>query len=204
MDGSHALRKEIVEQELRNWRSQSFVPFEKLRSLLTPSKIRLILQEGGIEKYQEEEAVEAVTSGGHRVFAVLNAMRQETSILLFRKSTDAFLSTTLDSGIPYNQQSLESILPDSHQDFYRIQWRFASPVFRRNLHDRVLSKNTILPFVRVEDVSSQGAFAQVRRVTIPGSHQQIVPDYSSSVITPSLELRQAMLTVNRLSWWRKD
>lgn len=173
---SLALREKITQQQLLNWKGQAFVPFTLLRNLLLPSVVQDVLRECGIEHYQEDEAVEAVSTGGHRVFAILNAIGHEASILLFRRSSDIFLGKALDSGLPYDQQFLESILPDSYQQFYRFQWKFTSPVFRRNVHDRILPKHTILPFVKVEDVSSQGAFAQVSRVTIAGSHQEVMPD----------------------------
>ena len=188
MEYSHSLslRKKVIEEELLNWMGQKFVPFARLCDLLQPQVVKNILQERGIEKYQEDEAIEAVLSGGHRVFAILNAINQETSILLFRRNADAFLSKPLDSGLPHDQHFLESVLPDFSQEYYQFQWRFASPVFRRNLHDRVLPKHTILPFIKVEVVSSQGAFAEVCRVTLPGSHQQIEPTTSGKVCTPRI------------------
>lgn len=188
MEESHSLslRKKVAEEELLNWIGQTFVPFTRLRDLLQPQVVKHVFQERGIEKYQEDEAIEAVLSGGHRVFAILNAIDQEASILLFRRNADVFLSKPLDSGLPYDQHFLESVLPDFCQKFYQIQWRFASPVFRRNLHDQVLPKHTILPFIKVEVVSSQGAFAEVCRVTLPGSHQQIEPTHSGKVCTSQI------------------
>lgn len=177
------LQRRIAEEELLNWKGQAFVPFARLCNILQPQVIKLVFQERVIEKYQEDEAIEAVLNGGHRVFAILNAIDQETSILLFRRKADAFLDKPLDSGLPYDQHFLESILPDFCQEFYQFQWRFASPVFKRNLHDRFLPQQTILPFLKVEDVSFRGAFAEVCRVTLSGSHQQIEPTSSGNVCT---------------------
>ena len=182
---SSSLQKRIVAEQLFNWKGQIFIPFFRLRDILQPEVVRHVFQERGIEKYQEDEAIEAVLSGGHRVFAILNALGLETSILLFRKKADLFLGKPLDSGLPYDQYFLESILPDFWQEFYQSQWRFASPLFRKNLHDRILPRHTILPFIKVEEISSQGAFAEVCRVTLPESHQEIEPSPSGNVCTPS-------------------
>lgn len=183
---SLALRRQINEEELLNWKGQIFVPFARLRDLLQPQVVRHVFQERGIEKYQEDEAIEAVLSGGHRVFGILNAIGQEAAILLFRRNADAFLGKSLDSGLPHDQHFLESVLPDIYQEFYQSQWRFTSPVFRRNLHDRVLPKQTVLPFVKVEDIASQGAFAEVSRVTLFGLHQQLEPTSSGNVCTAGI------------------
>ncbi|KAG8528689.1 uncharacterized protein KY384_006376 [Bacidia gigantensis] len=163
MENSHSLslRQRVAEEELLNWKGEEFVPFASLRDLLQPQVVKHVFQECEIEKYLEDEAIGAVLKGGHRVFAILNRIGQEISILLFKKNADAFLSKSLDSGLPYDQHFLESVLPDFFQEFYRYQWKFASPVFQKNLHDRDLSKNTILPFIKVEGISSQGAFAEV-------------------------------------------
>lgn len=170
---SLSLRKSIAKEELLNWQGQAFVPYYRLYDLVKPQVVKPIFQERGIEKYQEDEAVEAVWKGGIRVFAILNGIGQETTILLFRSKTDIFLNKPLDSGLPYDQHFLESILPKHHYEFYQLQWKFNSPVFRRNVQDRLLPSRTILPFLKVADVTSRGAFAEVCRITLPGSHQAI-------------------------------
>lgn len=178
---SLSLLEKIGQEEVCNWKGEIFVPFARLRSLLQSYVLKPIFQERGIEVYHQDEAIEAVLNGGHRVFAALNAIGQEASILHFKKNTDSFLGKPLDSGLPYDQNFLDCVLPDFCQQFYRIQWKFASPVLKKNLSDRVLHKRTVLPFIKVEEVSSPGAFAEVCRVTIPWSHQQIEPISSGNV-----------------------
>ena len=59
-----------------------------------------------------------------------------------------------------------------------------SPVFRRNLHDRLFPKHTILLFIKVEKLFSQGKFAEVCRVTLAESHQEIEPVLLGNVRSP--------------------
>ena len=177
---SRHLRAQIASTRINNWKGRSFVPFHSLAHIIDAETVQNVIEECGIEVYRSHEASEAVLKGGKRVFGVLNAMGKEKFILNFKK-TDPFLDRPLDSGLPFEEQALKSILPNDYRDFYDWQWSFASPVFKKDLHERNLPEETILPFTAVVKSRNQGAFAKVSRVKLPSSHQEIFQTSSSEV-----------------------
>ncbi|KAF1992761.1 hypothetical protein P154DRAFT_583495 [Amniculicola lignicola CBS 123094] len=148
--------------------------------LASSTTIRDVIGECGIKIYRSDEAVEAVLNGGQRLFAILNAMGKESLILNFKRA-DSFLDKPLDSALPYEEPLLKRILEEDYRDFYDRQWSFASPMFKRDLHERSLPKHSILPFTAVVEVKNQGAFATASLVRIPSSHQDIFQTSSHEI-----------------------
>jgi hypothetical protein len=148
-----------------------FVPWKDLERTLNEETIVELLRDVGIEIYQRTETLEAILHGGRRVFAILCILQREAAIMHFLE-LDSFLTKTIDSGLPFDEQTLQRIMPADYRKFYDTQWQFCAPIFGANMHHRHLNSQTILPFVKVEAIAS-GAFGKVSRVFLRGSHQDI-------------------------------
>ncbi|KAH9214235.1 kinase-like domain-containing protein [Leptodontidium sp. 2 PMI_412] len=165
-----------IKQRLYNLRVTTafeleFVPWKDLERTLDEETIVEVLQDGGIEIYQRTEALEGILHGGRRVFAILCILQREAAIMHFLE-LDSFLTKTIDSGLPFDEQTLQRIIPADYREFYDTQWQFCAPIFGENMHHRHLNSQTILPFAKVEVIAS-GAFGKVSRVFLTGSHQDI-------------------------------
>jgi hypothetical protein len=165
-----------IKQRIRNLRvttatELAFVPWKDLKRTLDEETIVEVLRGAGIEIYQRKEALEAILHGGRRVFAILCILQREAAIMHFLE-LDSFLTKTIDSGLPFDEQTLQRIIPADYRGFYDDQWQFCAPIFGANMHHRHLNNHTILPFVKVEVIAS-GAFGKVSRVFLRGSHQDI-------------------------------
>jgi hypothetical protein len=148
-----------------------FVPWKDLERTLDEETIVEVLRGGNIQVYQRKEALQAILEGGRRIFAILCILQREASIMHFLE-LDSFLTKTIDSGLPFDEQTLQRIIPADYRRFYDIQWQFCAPVFGANMHHRHLNSKTILPFVKVEVIAS-GAYGKVSRVFLKESHQDI-------------------------------
>jgi hypothetical protein len=177
---SCALRERIAQLGIDNWEGHKFIPYHHLTAILEATTVRDVIGESGIMIYRSDEAVKAVLNGGQRLFAILNALGKESLILNFKR-VDSFLDKPLDSALPYEEPLLRGILEEDYRDFYDRQWSFASPVFKRDLHERSLPKLSILPFTAVVPIGNQGDFANASLVKIPSSHQDIFQTSSHEV-----------------------
>lgn len=177
---SSSLRDKVNQIKIENWQGETFIPYFGLIAILDDTSVRNVIRECGVQIYRVEETVEAILKGGHRLFGILNAMGKESLLLDFTRA-DSFLNKPLDSALPYEEQSLESILEKDYRDFYDRQWDFTSPIFKKHLHERRLPKRTILPFTAVQKVENQGSFANASFVKIPSSHQDIFKTSSPEV-----------------------
>lgn len=85
--------------------------------------------------------------------------------------------------------------PSTVYQFNELQWQFSTPCF--SLHratgaiDYTFSRDTILPWIKVESKTDQGGFGTVQKVTIdPGSHEfrtMQASDYHSSISSPGFQ-----------------
>ncbi|KUJ08140.1 kinase-like protein [Mollisia scopiformis] len=181
------IKQRICNLRVTTVSQRPFIPWKDLERTLDEETIVEVLRKGGIEIYQRKEAVGAIINGGRRVFGILCILECEAAIMQFLE-LDSFLTKTIDSGLPFNEQALRRIVPAEYRSFYDIQWQFCAPMFGANMHHRHLDSQTILPFMKVKEITS-GAFGKVSRVVLRGSHQDIEVERTNEVEIVLKELK---------------
>ena len=153
-----------------------FIPFGRVRQLLTREKIQTLLEASNIKFYDRDNLIKAVLHRGRKVLATLVSIHEIDALTQFVE-TDHLGGSPLDARLPLDLAALEPIFPDqdSRLGFFRRQWRFLAPTFQVNQSYRVLREETILPFVHWERVITNAAYGEIYRVTIEASHQNIQP-----------------------------
>ena len=169
-----ALRKRISALRILNTDGKYFVPHKDLLRTVRETDIKRAISECGIAIYQQEEALGVILRGGTLVFAILSVISKERLIVDFMKH-DNFLDIELDSRLPFEEDALRNIIPEDYRQFYDMEWEFSAPLFKPNLHHRMLRDRCVLPFVEVRELGG-GGFGLVSKVTLKGSHQGIFQD----------------------------
>lgn len=177
------LADDLVNAEVRNYQNNTFIPENLFKSLLTDERIcghfdsTTSLQ--AIEEPKKQASLQAVLKDGRRTFAVLVLISCESVILEFMERDPMREGWTIDSDLPYSDDSLASIFPPIMarfaKKFQREQWKLLVPVFREDTLHRFFSQQTIFPF-KYDGYHESGGFGDVFLVELLASHQTIDPE----------------------------
>ena len=80
----------------------------------------------------------------------------------------------LDARLPMNKAQLSEIIPDAMISFFKTQWDFLPPVFKRDHHQHI-NDNLVLPFVKEQVLDElEGGFGSISQISISPSMQNMV------------------------------
>ena len=171
------LRDSIFEARTKheNVDGRSFVAEQDLRNVIIPDVVREALlsedvnENCRLEPYYVDNAVDVVVKGAHKIFAILVLVDYTRAIRQFIED-DKYQNSSLDHGLPFDKTTLRKMLPNERvvTRFYEEQWHFTAPVFSDSVFQRSFPRETILPFVR-QDWLSSGGFGDVYSIEIPSS-----------------------------------
>ena len=173
---SLAICQELDALDIENFEQRYFIPFEKVQQLFTHEKVRALLETSDVKFYDRDEIVETILRKGLKVFAILASIQEISTISRFVER-DNLGGHPLDARLPLDEGALATIFPheNARRMFFRKQWRFLAPSFQADQSYRVLSEQTILPFVLSDRFSTNGAYGDIHRVTVEASYQNIQP-----------------------------
>lgn len=155
-----------------------FVADQDLRDVMTQDVVREALldqdinRKSRLEPYHVDHAASVIASGAHKIFAILVLIDYTKAIRQFIEN-DNYQSSSLDHGLPYDKVKLRELLPTERvvTDFFEKQWHFTTPMFSDSVFHRFLPRETILPIIK-QDWLSSGGFGEVYSIEIPSSHQR--------------------------------
>ena len=124
-----SLYEHIRSLRFRNFECRFFVPYEPLSEILTKDSILDVLQDCGIEVYDQDGIATRVLNGAQRVFAILACLGKVQVIRKFIENDIQIAQ--LDQKLPISYAELSLILGDGQTaaDFCELQWEFAVPSF---------------------------------------------------------------------------
>ncbi len=151
-----------------NIENRYFIPAATFDRILTADAVRSVVRECGIDTHRQSEVIQIIEDGGRKTLAILLDLRLPELFTQFVE-IDQY-STGVDMKLPYDQRTLESILPfNAARKFHDTQWEFIAPRFRKGMGHRKLEFNTILPFIETKRLG-EDAFSEVRAVAIHPDH----------------------------------
>ena len=178
--------QELDALDIENFERRYFIPFEKVQQLFTREKVRDLLKTHNIKFYDRDDVTKAILHRGRKVLAILASIQEIGAITRFVER-DNLGGIPLDAMLPLDETALASIFPQENlrRNFFRKQWRFLAPSFQADQSHRALSEHTIIPFVSSERFTD-GAYGDIYRVTVEGSHHSIQPGRSqvSNLLVP--------------------
>ena len=171
---SLAICQQLDALDIENFEQRCFIPFKKVQQLFTHEKVRALLETSDVKYYDRDEIIKAILRRGLKVFAILTSIQEISSISRFVER-DNLGGNTLDARLPLDEAALAPILlhENARRMFFRKQWRFLAPSFQADQSYRVLSEQTILPFVWSERFLTNGAYGDIHRVTVEAFHHNI-------------------------------
>ena len=204
MEKMDKMRDSVLEirSQFQNYRGQPFIPDGLIEEIVTQETVYEILHETVSFRYGKpdelhykiSDAVQIITNGAQKAFAILVYMQRPELIYEFIKH-DNYQSSQLDHKLPLDMERLKMILLEGKraEEFFEEQWRFAIPVFSDSVLPRILPGKTILPFLEQQTLGS-GSFGEVYTVIVPPSHQRFGAGYERAVSLLILNIPLDLLT----------
>ena len=162
-DGIEKIRRETTS-------GRYFVDLKELKLLFGREQLIKAVKECSLPVHRQLNFADTILQKGIITFAILLSLRKEDSILNFIEHDD------LDNSLPKTNARLSEIAPDVGDRFAEeVQWEFLPHYFQRDTHRRIQAK-TILPILEEVALEDQkGAFANVSKVFIASSMQNLLP-----------------------------
>jgi hypothetical protein len=167
------LRMKLLAVRCRNTQGQYFFPHSAVKDLITAEAVRNALQHSDVASPQLETAVQYFQKhDAYMTVAILILIKEPGSFIGFI-SGDDLQDLSPDLKLPLVLNKLEQILPGpAAHEFFDQQWAFKAPFFSESILPRVLSDDTVLPFIRNDELEGGvGAFGRVYEIQIEESYR---------------------------------
>jgi hypothetical protein len=145
-----------------------FLPQSSLDQILQEIDIRETLYDPSfrIRAHKLESTFDFVSKYGRKIFAILVELGLERSLTIFIEHW------MHDAALPISKQQLEPILESYSGRFFQCQWDYLAHKLSKEVYDRKLSAECILPYVGQIEVGG-GGFSTVYDVLVHPAHQDI-------------------------------
>lgn len=176
------LRDRLFLARVRNYEGRYFIPNKSLEELLPSDIIHSCVARSRVEEIHQKDVISAIEYGGRRVFTVLLLLGKESSMAEFVQNDQLLQATNLDSKLPLNLDTLETIFTDKGAalNFYQRQWEVLAPFFQEGRNHRNFESETILPFTESDELA-EGGFGHVFKVTVHADQHAFTQDNRAKV-----------------------
>ena len=168
------LRSRLVGARSQSSKDECFIPDAVLEAIMNTQAVSLLVEDNElIQVHQRSQLIRLISCKAIKVMSVLLLIRLEKAIGLFLENE------MYDTRLPFERDSpaLKAWLgPSQGKDFWSCQWQFLVPHFSQQDMHREFSQETILPFVKEEEITSstRGKYGKLSKTWIHPNHHDLV------------------------------